>query len=243
MKHKRSSIQKTVELCFGKWPIQFAIILAGMTSVLCLAFLELVSLHRGPTDAYFTINSSPSDAVAILLGLLLSLDMTVKYAITIQADANYKCNRDLFRLTQMNMGAKANWKSSAEKPPSDSDDIKCLLTNKMAMENENIFFLLVNRAQSAYLGNSVMDYAEEDTLRYYALWLVAITHIFIEPLYLVGFDDKYHIMVSSLMRSFISYFLTLLLFRASYCAEQKAQERCIPYFNTLQTTLYPTTIY
>lgn len=220
-----------VDELIGKWPVPMAVLFALINSGFCWAFVELVLLTRESTAVFFTADSSPDNTIMFLLGVIYSIDFGVKYVNAIQAAANLECNDDLFALA--NRGMLENSKYNRMPASGVTSDIAYFSSIK-TYPLENIMFISINKAQSAYLGKTILSYREETAIRWYLVLLVFILHTFISPLFLIGNNDAYHITLSCLVRSFISYFVICLLFQTTYLSEQIVRRACIPYVDELK---------
>jgi len=221
----------------GKWPVPMAALFSVINSGFCWAFVEIVILARATDDVFFTADNSPDNSIIFLLGVIYSIDFGVKYVNAIQAAANLECNDDLFALANKDMIDNSKYRRlNARGIASDVVYFSAVET----YPTENIMFISINKAQSAYLGKTIMSYKEETAIRWYLVLLVFILHTFITPLFLIGNNDAYHIALSCLVRSFMSYFVICLLFQTTYQAEQIVKRACVPYVEALKQAVIQT---
>jgi hypothetical protein len=233
-----SGVVAFLDEIIGRWPLPMAAFMSVINTGFCWAFVELVLITHEETEVFFTADASPDSGILFLLGIIYSIDFGVKYVNAIQASANLECNDDLFTLANRNMidGGKYN-----ALPPRNANDINHPMNADIQYfssirlyPQENIMFLSVNKAQSAYLGKTILNYKEENTIRWYLVLLVFLLHTFITPLFLIGNNDAYHIALSCLVRSFMSYFMICLLFQTTYKSEQIVRRTCVPYVEELK---------
>lgn len=224
-----------VDDMLGRWPVPMAALMSVINTGFCWAFVELVLLTHEDTEVFFTADTSPDGSIMFLLGVIYSIDFGVKYVNAIQASANLECNDDLFTLANRDMIDSGKYAAQPQRQmhSSSTSDIPYFYGVK-SYPLENIMFISINKAQSAYLGKTILSYREENTIRWYLVLLVFLLHTFISPLFLIGNNDAYHIALSCLLRSFMSYFMICLLFQTTYKSEQIVRRTCIPYVDALK---------
>ena len=240
----------------GKWPIPAAVLMSFITSGLAMAFVKLLQLQPGPIDPFFTADTSPDNTIIFLLGVIYSIDYGVKYVCAIQSDALLECNEDLFKIFVADVQKQPGKQSAFAKPKATSlssqpnahrkqrhkTSARTLLNadgpymSVPEYPGENIMFLTVNKAQAAYMGHSILNFREENKLRWYVAFMVLILHVIISPLFMIGKYDIWHLALSCLLRSFLSYFVVALLFQTTYTSEKIVNRRCVPYRAFIQQT-------
>ena len=218
---------------FGGW-----VVLTLLTTVLCYAFVSILRIaSSGPIDAFFTIDQSPDSTIMFLLSTIMGIEY-IKYIAAINAHELFICNDNLMAIFHKSMGdLRGNdWHTSSKSGnqfiSSYTSDFAILRANK-PFPTENIIFMMINKAQSAYGVMAISKFRVDNRTRWYIIGLIMILQIFIMPIYFIGTANTSHVVFTCAVRSGVHYMIVCLMFQITYCAEQIANKGARDYVAAL----------